>query len=294
MHYYFDESGDWSGNERRRLVLGGLIIRHTHAIANLDAEFKLLKAEHNLTYLHANEMSASALDDCYSTINETLKSSSAAMIRVFSPRVVARASRKTADDVYIELAAELISTLIMGDIAPIVNYDMKFHYAYPENIVVNTQAKKPHHYIRVVDAHVLREDKYQSELNRIVNKINSLNGHTRQRLQWFLEHLSSSGPQAVSEYLWSELVLQVQGKEKTREIFRKTILDNLKSYNEYNTAQQKPESLQINYYSKDQGNAGIEMIDILCNLVYRYGVTPPDEVSNNVRRIYDTILVEEN
>jgi len=293
MHYYFDESGDWSGNERRRLVLGGLIIRHSHAIAKLDTEFKLLKAEHNLTYLHANEMSASALEDCYMTILETLKSSSAAMIRVFPPSVVISASKKNTDDVYIELAAELISTLILGDIAPIVNYDMKFHYAYPENIVANTQARKPHHYQRVIDTHKLREERYQAELNRILNKINALKSRVQHRVQWFMEELANNGQQAVSDYLWSELILQVQGKEKTREIFRKTILDNLKNANQYNIVSQKSESLQINYYSKDQGNAGIEMIDILCNLVYRYGIDPPVDISNTVRRIYDTISVEE-
>jgi len=108
-----------------------------------------------------------------------------------------------------------------------------------------------------------------------------------------MEELANNGQQAVSDYLWSELILQVQGKEKTREIFRKTILDNLKNANQYNIVSQKSESLQINYYSKDQGNAGIEMIDILCNLVYRYGVDPPVDISNTVRRIYDTISVEE-
>lgn len=293
MHYFFDESGDWYGNERWRLVLGGLLLKQKHALASLDAELRLLKAEHKLYYLHANEMSRAALEDCYSIIKKTLTTSGTAMLRIFSPKIVVNSSRKNADDIYIELAADLISMMIMGDPKPQIHYDMKFHYAYPENIIENTTMEKPHHFQRLIKSHALRTDKYEKELQRIVNKLDKQPRYVKHRIQWFQDLLVSKGHKAVSAYLWSELVLQVQGKESMREIFRKTILDNLKVYSEDNKYPQVADSMTIEYLSKDQGNAGIEVIDILCNLVYKNGVCPPEDVSSTIKDIYSLIHVEE-
>jgi hypothetical protein len=293
MDYFFDESGDWYGRERNRLVLGGLLIHNTHTINSLEAELNLLKSEFNLQYFHANEMPQVALLSCYNIILNSLISSAKAMLRIYPKDTVFKRSRKNSDEIYIELASDLISTMIMGDSSPNINYDMKFHYAFPANIIANINSKKPYHYRRIMEAMILNENKLPEEKKRIEVRLANIKGKSMESCSWFVEKLQENETRAVSDYLWSELALQIQGKETIREIFRAKILDSLDQYYQLSNQQLNQTYLKIQYFSKEQGNVGIEIIDLLCNLIYKNGVVARKGAPSVVKQIYEAIDIEE-
>lgn len=293
MNYFFDESGNWSGYERRRLVLGGLIIPDNNILNRLSAELSLLRSEHNLSYLHAAEMSNVAKEDTYQIICNCLEKGAKAYLRTYSPRILFRSTRMSFEEVYIDLASSLVSQLILGDKHASVSYDMKFHYAYPLNIINEIKIKKPYHYERIQSSLALKPHKLDQNKNRILFKLGTIKNKPVEDFQWYLELLASNPEKAIVDYLWSELVLQVQGKEQARELFRAQILSNLKRMLEQLYLDVELPELRIAYMAKENKNAGIEMIDFLNNLVYINGTRPNAKASTSVRKIYSLIRVEE-
>jgi len=293
MHYFFDESGNWSGYEKNRLVLGGLIVPNVDLLNRLFAEFSLLRASHGLSYLHAAEMSDAAREDTYHIIAGCLAKGARAILRIYPRRTLFRSTRMTFEEVYMDLAASLVSLLIMGDDEPSIFYDMKFHYAYPLNIIDEIRDNKPYYYHRIMAALTLKEEELARNKARILAKIGKIKHGPTNNLDWYMAELAQNEKKAVTDYLWSELVLQVQGKEQARELFRAQILSNLKSMTSQLKTLDSHPVLKIDYLAKDNENAGIEMIDILNNLVYHYGSTPHPAASSTVKKIYSLMTVQE-
>ncbi|MCB5261253.1 MAG: hypothetical protein M0Q16_06145 [Candidatus Cloacimonetes bacterium] len=291
MYYFYDESGNWSGRERFRLVMGGLHVQEQTDLNRLTMEFKLLKASHNLAYLHANEMSKAALEECFQIIASFLAGGARAYLRIFPPKILFESTRMSFEEIYIDRAASLVSTMILGDKEPQIFYDMKFHYAYPQNILSGIRQKKPYYYKRVMDAHAIKDSVLSAEKTRIEAKIKKV---PKYELASYVQQLAQNEEQAVSDYLWSELILQVQGKEQARELFRAAILNNLKAYTAALNPTVELPSLNINYIAKNNNNAGVELIDILCNLVYGNGSKASQSATGAVRNIYQLMTIEEN
>jgi len=293
MHYFFDESGNWSGYEKKRLVLGGLIVPNIDLLNRLFAEFSLLRSTHGLSYLHAAEMSDAAREEIYHIIVGCLAKGARAILRIYPCRTLFRSTRMTFEEVYMDLAASLVGLLIMGDDEPSIFYDMKFHYAYPLKIIDAIRYNKPYYYHRIMAALTLKEDELARNKARIIAKIDTIKHGSTINLDWYMAELANNEKKAVTDYLWSELVLQVQGKEQARELFRAQILSNLKSMTSQLKTLDSHPVLKIDYLAKDNENAGIEMIDFLNNLVYRYGSTPHSAASSTVKKIYSLMTVQE-
>jgi len=292
MYYFFDESGNWKGRSDYRLVLGGLIIREKSRLERLKTELNLLLADHKLEYLHANEMSQSALHDCYQIIAKLLENDGNSMLRIYTPNVIWSKSTASKDAIYMDLAANLVSTLIMGDENPSINYDMQFHYAYPENVFKLLKKKKPHHYKKMIRSFELTHDGFEKEGERVIDNYNKLKRNVRNELAVVGKEIEENPKKVVSEYLWSELILQIRGKENTREMFKQKIVSNLQTLSSSFESLEMPQRINVNYFGKDQQNSGIEVIDILCNLVYKHGAEPGQDCPSIVKKIYDNISVE--
>ena len=293
MNYFFDESGKWSDEERFRLVLGGLVIPNNTALTRLSGEFSLLRATHDLDYLHAAEMTSQAKEDTYQIIVDCLEKGATAFLRIYPPEILRRSTRMSFEEVYMELAAELVSLLILGDDKPSVSYDMKFHYAYPLNIIEGIWNRKPYHYQNIMSSLMLRADRKTGQKQRILDKLAKIKKSSSAYLNQFKAELNLNDTQAITDYLWSELILQVQGKDQARELFRAQILNNLKSMNsQLKTGGSVPE-FRISYLAKENKNAGIEVIDFLNNLVYIHGLKPDSKASSVVKKIYSLMTVQE-
>jgi hypothetical protein len=294
MKYYFDESGDWHGNEKKILVLGGVIFKTSQAKQKIENLLGLFKAEHKLRTLHAAEMNQSAKNECYSIIDDILNSDANAIFHLYKPSILRSKTTKTYDELYSELAANLVSILILGDKNPKIYYDMKFHYAYPENIFEETKKNKDKHLYHMMSAFDLTDVALEKEKGRILKQISQLKKYRQERMQDFFEEINKDAKKAISAYLWSELWLRVSSNEIARERFRADIRRSLKESIIYSgdSSESIPE-FSLSFQYKEQGNIGIEVVDLLCNLVYNYGKSLSDNVPSVIKSIYRKIQIEE-
>ena len=292
MYYFFDESGDWNKLNSPRLVLSGLLVPEEKSLAHLKAQMDEIKSDHEIDYLHAMESDELVLEHCYEVIRKALEGRHAkAYVRLFDGKSLSRTSHKTVDEVYMDLASDLVSTMIMGDANPDIAYDVQFYYSYPKNVIRNIKNKKPKHFDRVMRAHVLKPESCQEETERIMQKFTGMNEHLKESLAWFEQDMQAQPHETVSDYLWTELWLKVKGDDAARELFRHSILQKLDAHqSRYSLS--VPRDLRITYYSKDDSNVGIELIDILCNLVHKKGQQAPTGSSNAVKTIYNKISLE--
>lgn len=138
----------------------------------------------------------------------------------------------------------------------------------------------------------LREDKLEKLQEWLSGRLNQQINPQNRKLSWFLTEFKHQPANAISDYLWSELMLQVQGKEQARELFRAAILANVKNVLSMWGQGHDIPKLSINYMAKNNSNAGVELIDFLCNLVYQNGSVLPNSASSAVKKIYQMISVE--
>lgn len=270
MFYCFDESGNWSnGRSNQKLVICGLVIPDQTVLNAITMDFRMLAAKHNLPYLHANEMSPSAKEECYSIIAAYLGKEVKAYSRVFPASILTRSSRMSFEEVYIELSADLVSVLILGDMKPKVFYDMKFHYAYPENTLRETDQAKPYHYDRIMNSLTLKDEAREPLKERILKKVQSIKNPARNtRIGAFLAYLESDPDNAIMDYMWAELYLQIQGKDQARELFRSAIQNNLRDLRIFDCTQTDIPDISISFVGKENNHSGVEMVDFISNLVF--------------------------
>ena len=297
MNYYFDESGNWSDcNEKKRLVLGGLLLKDTAILSNLDREFAILKAENRIKTLHASELTPAIKESCYRIIDSHLSDETEVLMKIYDPSILFSKTRKNKEEIYSDLAATLVSDISYGDENILIYYDMKFHYAYPLNIIKQLHKSKPFYYkeikrffsltkLSVAKKHVLRKVVNTLAKSRIAQQ-------DKTKIKQF-ELLLHHNDKFVSDYLWTELWLRIEGNEVAKENFRATTLRNFKSMNKMFGVAGDPPQLKLYFEDKSKENAGVQVIDFICNLVYRHGAKPTYNASDAVKSILNKITIEE-
>ena len=316
MNYYFDESGNWSDRERNRLVLGGLLIKEKDIESKLYREFRILKAENNIDSLHATDLSTGIKEICYQIINSILTDDTAVLLRIFNPNISNSKTQKKSDEIYSELAADLINTISFGDRELNVFYDMKFHYAYPANVIQESKKLKPRYYEDMKRNFNLSDKVFLKTRDNLVSKIRNLinikkvNGKQKMDLENFLEAIADKNcfddksiskleqeknrvKDKIADYLWSELWLHIEGKEQAQEIFRANIMRGFNAKNKNLGTSMSIPNLNLRFVAKQNENPGVQVIDFICNLVYRNGTKAPVKASNAVKSIFSKIDIEE-
>ena len=320
MYYYFDESGNWQGYEKHRLVLGGLMLKNKQLEIDINNFFKIEQSKIGGAQLHAADVAEQVKESCYIFISELLEKKEAnILIRIYDKNFIKTKSIKKADQMYSEEAADLASTLALGDKYVNIIYDLKFYYAYPEN-VLKEMINLPHHFkimqknFNITDAGVMKK---QQQLVTLIRKILSnarKNNYTKKSLEYFLSNIIPSeikvNPLSVhdkeklnndynriksiiSQYMWTELMLKIEGNDHAREIFRIDVLKSFKNkISSLNISTDMPE-IKIYFSGKHEENPGVQVIDFICNLVYRYGLELPKNISPAIKKIYNRIKIEE-
>ena len=320
MNYFFDESGNWSraSVECRKLILGGLFIKDKNTERVLDREFKLLQAENDIKTLHAMDLSPANKEACYRIIANNLSDKDAILIRTYAPETAVSKNAKQAEDVYSDLAADLVNTISFGDDDLNIFYDMKFHYSYPSNVIMQIKGKKPWYYRDMKNKFTLKDEaffatrskierktgsnlgkgsKWQKEVianffEKVTEKKITLNSFDKKAIEKLEEEKNKTKDQ-IENYLWSELWLKIEGEEIAKEKFRDSIFKNNKEQCKAFEMDDINPRLKLYFADKKDENPGVQVIDFICNLVYRYGTTPPTNCSDAINTIYKNIIIEE-
>jgi len=303
MNYYFDESGNWSApwREENILVIGGIVIKNIDSLRQIERDIKHFQVTNNISIVHANEFDNTLREKFYRIIIKSINENDISiLVRLFLPGLINRQTRKKADDVYLENSADLISSITFGDSMIDIEYDMKFHYAYPKNILRSINNNRPAYYRYMMGNYNLIDRAFDTQKERISKIIaNALSRGKNIILENFLDRITQYDSKdeneirkKISDYLWTELWLKIEGMERMREKFRDRILLNTEKTQKQLGLKERHPRLRLNFSSKQEQSAGVHLIDFICNLVYRYGTKPPESASSTVKEIYSKISVE--
>jgi hypothetical protein len=291
MKYYFDESGNWQEiqNENRNLVIGGVLIKDENHHIELSEEFKWFMAENRLKHIHMNELEEIQREELLKIILKYLKDGKIkSLLYVTNPKYLYSKTTLSADDIYIGLATELISNIAFGDENIEIEYDMKFHYAYPVNILEEIDVKKEYdEFTKMSKNFVLNLKNIEKIQNRI--KTNLLRGRVL-NVEQYLDRLNDK--KFLSRYLWEEFRLKVQKGALLREAFLEKSKTKLETkYKKFGI--DKDIKIKIDYKGKYIQSAGVGVIDVLTNIVRYNGSTPKKHISQTTKDIFSYIKVKE-
>lgn len=295
MNYYFDESGNWKEieNETNRLVLAGLVIRDKNIARDLGQEFALFKSENNLEHIHASEIKDKFLkEELYKIISRYISLDDVLVLGyLIDPKMLFSQTMKDPDEIYIDTASNLIGEMVFGDKDINIEYDMKFHYAYPQKILENMDKKRDYDdYIQMSKNFYLKKHSFEKQKDRIKKNILRVQNRVENSYEVLkkLEDISF-----VNSYLWEEFRLKTEKSAILREKFKDKIYSYINQQAKLLNLNFDDTKVKIAYKNKYQQSAGVEMIDVINNLLWRYGKTPPGYLSNAVKTIFKNMEIKE-
>ena len=291
MWYFFDESGNWQEKEYKRLVIGGIVVNNKEDLRVINEKVDLFKKEKDLEELHATEHDNQFREEFLRVILSLLQENSfKALLYVIDPKVLLKTQQQE-DEIYSDLASDLLSEIAFGDKYIKVEYDMKFHYAYPLRVLENLENKVSSDMFRRMRSNFyLKEDKFQSQSNRIKKNI-LYNKNSIANFNEVLEKLRNRG--FIFQYLWEEFRLQVEESLVVREKFKEKSITKIKKlFGDFNL-DSKDLDIQIEYKGKYNQSAGVQIIDFLTNVVRFHGKNPKGFSPAIVEDIYKFITIKE-
>jgi len=317
MEYYFDESGNWQqpGAERHRLVMGGVLFRDRRTVHRLEEELRLFMAEERLDRLHATDLTAAQKASCYEMLVNHLVADTRVLVHHYSPDVLESSSRRKVDEIYLDKAAGLVKVMALGDPEVRIHYDLKFHYAWPAN-VLRQMDRLPWYLKKARDRFQLKPGAVADERDRIRKKVDALPAYERSRARGFLDRLNvriqcdsldpfdselesrlneakSGVAQALNDYFWSELWQHFRGQELMRERFRDRILAELQATESLLGMDASLPRLTIRFWGKQELNAGIFAADLACNLAWRMLSEKRQEYTPGEQKLLEIMEMEQ-
>jgi len=303
MYYYFDESGNWENKEleKKRFVISGLLIEDEDTRIEVEQTLQLFKAKYG-NVVHATDIkNREQKEELYSLIYEIIKKDNIKILSFyFQPKSLYSQTKKEPDELYIEVASTLISSMAFSDENIQIDYDMKFHHSHPLSVLEHIKEKKKTEYAQMQKNFNLAEEKFHLNRSRILNILSTTLGKNRNKssLQSSYDLLSGSNNEEqkifIEKYLWTEFQLKIEKSGYLREKFKDTIAQQLETqYKEFGLEYNKPK-IKIKYQMKQKQSAGVQIIDVLCNLIYHHGSSVKGKnVSQVVEEIYDILEVRD-
>ena len=289
MRYFFDESGNWQEGEKRRLVIGGIVVKEEdlRAIKERVKEFKFERGYRNL---HANEMNEIDREAFLRVILSLLQENRfKALLYVISPDVLLKTQNES-DEIYADIASDLLVEIAFGDSNINVEYDMKFHYAYPAQIVENIENQKSSDEFNQMKRNFyLNENAFRYQKERI-KKIILRNKKNIPNVDEILYRLGNR--RFLYNYLWEEFRLKVEKGAVIREKFKDKVITKLKEKYKLFSLNDNP-NISIEYKGKSNQSEGVEIIDFLTNIIRFHGKNPRLYSPSIVEDIYKFIEIKE-
>jgi len=177
---------------------------------------------------------------------------------VLKPKNITETQRDE-DELYLDIASRLISEITFGDKDIKIEYDMKFHYAYPQNVIKNMN-------------NILR---YDDEFMRMQNKTHIISFKEKQerdRIEKMIRdkkiNINLNSKEILKKYLWTEFRLKVEKSYRIREILKDRILSYTQMELQKLNLEPYYPKISIEYKQKHKKVIGIEVADILNNLIW--------------------------
>lgn len=301
MKYFYDESGNWQelNNERKIFVIGGLSVSDDNLLQELEQDLKLFKKNHRLKSIHATEFDLNKKEELYQIIDKFLLNDNVnVLLHYFSPKSLLSKTQIKADDLYIDIASQLISHMSFGDENIDIEYDMKFYYAYAEKVISDINITKRREIENMRESFSLKDEYLDSKANYIKDKVSkTLFKNSTNKVQDFYNILCTKSKlenkELIEDYLWTEFYLNMDKTNLIKDKFKNKIESLNKDIQKQYSLSLDNQKIFISYKSKFKQSAGVQVIDILCNLVYHNGSKAYDKSSNAVKSIYNKISIKD-
>jgi len=301
MNYYFDESGNWQEpfKEKNKFVLGGLVIKSKTFVNDIEQDIKIFKSQNRLSQIHANEMSLDLKEKLYQMIYEYLKCDDASvLVYYFKPEALFNQTKKNPDELYIDKASTLISNITFGDSQLTIDYDMKFYYSYPANIIEHLKEQKRVEYSEMERSFTLSNNIYEKNRKRIEELMSrSLSKNKNEKLQKYYDLIcgkrDDKQKKFIEKYLWTDFRLKLDKTYLIKEKFKDKINDKSNQKSMELGLSYEDITSKIKYQHKQYQSAGVQIIDVISNLVWRYGAHAPKNSSSAIKGIYENITIED-
>jgi len=301
MNYYFDESGNWQEpfKEKNKFVLGGLVIKSKTFVNDIEQDIKIFKSQNRLSQIHANEMSLELKEKLYQMIYEYLKCDDASvLVYYFKPEALFNQTKKNPDELYIDKASTLISNITFGDSKLHIEYDMKFYYSYPTNVIEHLKEQKRVEYSEMEKSFTLSDRIYEKKRRKIEDLISrGLSKNKNEKLQQYYNLIcgkkNEQQKKFIEKYLWTDFHLKLDKTYIIKEKFKDKIDDKSNKKSAELGLPYENIVPNIKYKHKQYQSAGVQIIDVITNLVWRYGEYAPQNSSSAMRGIYQNITIED-
>jgi len=273
MWYFFDESGNWQGEEYKRLVIGGIVVENEDDVTAINKR---------IGKVHANEMEMEKREKILKIILELLQENRfKALLYVIDPTVLFK-TQKEEDEIYADIASDLMVEIVFGDSEIEVEYDMKFYYSYPVQILENIKNN-------------VGSREFKSMKKNFFLKANSIERHIdriKKLISKYRLNMPEMNKKFISDYLWEEFRLKIEKNTVTREKFKDKVNTKLKEkYKLFNI--DSDTDLFIKYEGKHTQSGGVGVIDFLTNIVRHHGKNPSSFSSPVIEEIYKFITIKE-
>ena len=301
MKYFYDESGNWQelNNERKIFVIGGLSVSDDNLLQELEQDLKLFKKNHRLKSIHATEFDLNKKEELYQIIDKFLLNDNVnVLLHYFSPKSLLSKTQIKADDLYIDIASQLISHMSFGDENIDIEYDMKFYYAYAEKVISDINITKRREIENMRESFSLKDEYLDSKANYIKDKVSkTLFKNSTNKVQDFYNILCTKSKlenkELIEDYLWTEFYLNMDKTNLIKDKFKNKIESLNKDIQKQYSLSLDNQKIFISYKGKFKQSAGVQVIDILCNRVYHNGSKAYDKSSNAVKSIYNKISIKD-
>ena len=274
MWYFFDESGNWQGEEYKRLVVGGIVVENEDDVITINKRIRKV---------HANEMDRDEREKILKVILELLKENRfKALLYVIEPTVL-RKTQKEEDEIYADIASDLMVEIAFGDREIEVEYDMKFYYSYPAQILENIKNNAGSREFKLMKQNFfLKENNIERHINRI-----------KKRISTSKLNIPEMNKKFISDYLWEEFRLKMEKNTVIREKFKGKVNTKLKEKYKLFNIDSSNTNLFIKYEGKYTQSGGVGVIDFLTNIVRHHGKNPSSFSSPVIEEIYKFITIKE-
>jgi hypothetical protein len=261
MYYYFDESGNWQELEKdgNLLVMAGVLVKNKDILERLNNDINKFKEKNNISQIHITDIkNFQQKDELYKILDKYVTDEIRVLGYVIEPKNINQ-TQKEEDEIYLDIASQLISEITFGDKNIHIEYDMKFYYSYAPNVIENIN--------KIVS--------YDDEFQRMQNKTQLIPfkiDKEKERVENLLKKYKIKKEitkQFLYKYIWSEFRLKVEKSYRIREILKDRILfyTQLKSQ-KLGITPYYPK-ISIKYQAKHKKVIGIEVADIFNNLIWR-------------------------
>jgi len=259
-----DESGNWQEllEEKKSLVLTGMVVEDNDIFFELQKEFNQFIQKHKLKFIHMNELDNTKKEELLRLVDKYVENPKIRVLAYrINPKIFISETIKKPDEIYMEIASELLSELAFCDENIDVEYDMKFNYSFVKNVISFLESNKIFdEEFRLMKSNCfLNNIRINSNKNRITNMLRQNN------LQDYIPKLNDK--KFLYDYLWAEFYLKVRENGVIRERFKEKIRTLI--LNRYKLLGIKQDlEIEIKYKAKQQQSNGIAIVDILSNVVF--------------------------